>query len=107
MSEVKVHLLSAGAPNGVGEYHWETPESVVAVPEDIALPLLRISGGGFTVAEKYEALPKKQVTKVDNAVKATKPEPTPEFVAGNADEANQLGTALTMVSPKGTRSRKA
>lgn len=53
----KVQLTSSGAPNGIDEYHWEHTDSVVAVPQEVAVQLLRIPGGGYAVVEAYKALP--------------------------------------------------
>lgn len=107
MSETKIHLISAYAPNGVGEYRWETPESVQAVPEDLALSLLRIRGAGFSVAEPYEALPTKRPgrPKKEPVTPEANTTPEPEVAAGPVE--NQLGNALDLISPKGTSGRKA
>lgn len=110
MTETKVELISHGAPNGQGDYYWETPESVVAIPEELAQQLLRINGGThYSVAEKYDASVKKSRTPQQNTEEKPKPkqEPPVEFVAGEVEPDNQLSTALNLVTPKGTRTKRS
>jgi hypothetical protein len=52
-----VYLISKHAPNGVGEYQWENADQVLAVPDHIALQLLRITNGGYEQVENYDARP--------------------------------------------------
>ena len=65
MSDV-VHLKSAGAPNGVAEYVWTDADSVVAVDLKVGHQLLAIRGGGYSVAEPYDARPKKLLKPVED-----------------------------------------
>ena len=101
MSEQKIQVISAGAPNGWGEYWWETPDSVVAMPEADALRLLRTPHSGFTQAEEYDARPAKRGpgrpkrVKTEPQIKAV--DITPESVTAPSG----MASALALVTPKG------
>lgn len=108
-NDYDVHLTSSGAPNGIGEYHWEHPDSVVAVPNELAQQLLRISGGGYAQVEPYKALPvpRDLVPKVSapSLVEQLTEAPPPVAVAGDPSDVNSLGEALDLVDNKPKRGR--
>lgn len=96
----KIHVQSLNAPNGWSTYTWETTESVIAMPEQEALQLLRIPHSGFFQAEDYDARPKAKVSKA-SAKKAAASPPAPEYVVVEKEPTAGLGTALDLVTPKG------
>ena len=93
-----VHLRSAGAPNGVGEYYWSDPDAVVAVDASLAHQLLSIHQGGFTVAERYDARPPRKA--------APEPPPIVDPPLATPPESS-LAEGLQLVqATKGPRARK-
>lgn len=93
-----IELRSDNAPNGWGGYRWETTESVVAVPYEEALQLIRIPHAGYHAVDAYDSRPKRTTKKP----KATEPEVVPDFVAGEMVGGGRLETALDLVSAKGS-----
>lgn len=102
-----IYVQSRNAPNGWGEYSWENPDSVVAVAEEHALPLLRNPNSGFFQADDYDARPK---AKRGRPKKEETVEPDPEPTTGPlsaaaflgaAGEGNPQGEALSLVTPRG------
>ena len=99
MSDV-VHLKSAGAPNGVAEYVWTDADSVVAVDLKVGHQLLAIRGGGYSVAEPYDARPPKAEKRI------TEP-PVQEIEPQLVGNDNALAEGLDLVkATKGPRARK-
>lgn len=103
-----VLLTSAGAPNGIGEYWWEHPDTVVSVPDDLALQLLKIPAGGYAQVDgDYKALPERPAqvapvaapkSLVDSLV-GDEPEPPPAPISP-APPADGLTEALNLVEAK-------
>ena len=93
-NESLVYLRSAGAPNGVGDYYWEDPDSIVAVDQETARGLIGIWGAGYSAAEQ----PKTKKEPTAPAVVLTPP--ADEKIEDNTVDPNQLGEALDLVAAR-------